>query len=900
MQKKWYILCKNENQNGRRTYVFLLKNTQRRGAPIEKEPVITMKHLAVLLKKYNCIRVRIEVGNRLTLCLRGKYGADALPDERILLSEVVYAEDYPALMSTLNDFSANGEFRAFAHFRIELENELHWAYLCCEKLDRSDGGYDGVLLDVYEYLDFVPKDRVISEFQIRQKEKLIGAEETPVTLSEIFGHEYLRKIQLPFLITGVASAIYNDRGKLICSLPEQRNVEKSGYRYIKKMPIRFNHAIGGWWCVGTNSEENVQMAEIILETMAENLSRLALSSILLYNEMENSRAVNRQLGANVEQQILINRIYSIIMEESDSDAALAQVLELSVKSLRVDRISVYLPSGEALIPALVCHYENEKGEKSTLDTFIPGHYAEILERMDMSEHYFANGSGDYPTLMTTFAVSKISGGKNGIGLLFYEIYGEERHWDYDDHRMIRSVSQAISGLVVRREMDRELEKKNRQLTRFAFYDNMLGIRNRARLDLDAEEALFQKKSGIGMAVQIVNARSLNEVFGQSYTDRLLKMICGELTRPEIGGEAVYRYSGSIFFLLLTDTDAETAQRIAQTILSRLSEPFMLDGAEQYAETAIGLAAFGPAVASSEDLYRTVLLSLYRANEYGKNSLAFVNREFLETTGAAYRLEQELRRCISDNMRGFELHFQPVYRGDALHHYESLLRWRGQREGKISPRIFMRLMEKVGLDSTIDFWVIPEACRFCKNMRERTGENIRISVNLTVHEMQSGTIPGIIQSALSRAELPPDALIAEIPEAAHIHAPTETAATLGKLKKMGVSVCVDSFGNDYLPLQLLKYSYIDMIKLSASFVTNSGDSFDAALVETTVRLAESRGIEVFVKNIEYLAQLEAAQGFGLERFQGGLLNPPRPEDEIVAELAVKIGEKPREAFQPKYF
>lgn len=849
-----------------------------------------MRDLSALLKKYNCIWVRIEIGDRLTLCVKGKYDVEDLPRQSLLLSEIVYADDFPTLMNTLSDFSTNGELRMYTHFRMELGNELHWAYLCCEKSEWDDGGYNGVLLDVYEYLDCIPNDSVISEFESRQKEKIAEHEGDPATLSDICGSEYLRKIQLPFLITGVASAIYNERGKLICSLPEQRNVEKSGYRFIKKMPIRFNHTIGGWWCVGTNSEENVQVSEIMLETMVDNLSRIAQTAILLSNEMENSRAVNRQLGANVEQQMLINRIYSIIMEESDSEKALAHILELSVKSLRVDRISVYLPSGGEHVPSLVCHYETEQGKKSDLDTYVPEHYQEIFERMDMTEHYFANGSGNLPTAMTTFAVSRISGGKNGLGLLFYEVYGEQRQWDYGDRRMMRNISQAISGLALRREMDREIEDKNRQLTRLAYYDTMLGIRNRSRLDLDTAEALSQKKSGIGMAVQILNTRSLNEVFGQSYTDRLLRMIADDLTHPNIGGDAVYRYSGSIFFLLLTDIDADEAKRIAHSILARFSEPFVIDGAEQYAEAAVGIAPFGPAITKSEDLYRAALLSLYRANEYGKNSLAFVNHEFLETTGSTYHLEQELRRCIADNMRGFELFYQPVYFGEEIHHYEALLRWHSERDGKISPRVFMRLMEKVGLDSAIDFWVIPEACRFCQRMRERTGEKARVSVNLTTREMQSGAIPGEVHSALRETELPPDALIVEIPEGAHVHAPTETAATLGRLKKMGVSVCIDSFGNEYLPLQALKYSYIDMIKIGASVVTNSGDQFDEELVRTTVRLAESRGIGVYVKNVEYLAQLEAARGFGLERFQGGLLTPPYPEKELVQKLKVRVEEE----------
>lgn len=848
-----------------------------------------MKDLSALLKKYNCIWVRIEIGERITLCVKGEYDVEDFPKNRFPLSEIVYADDFPTLMNALNVFSTNSELRMYAHFRMEMGSELHWAYLCCEKSERGDG-YDGILLDVYEYLDCIPNDSVISEFESRQKEnfeKLDRLESDPATLSDIFGAEYLRKVQLPFLITGVASAIYNERDKLICSLPEQRNVEKSDYRFIKKMPIRFNHAIGGWWCVGTNSEENVQASEILLETMAENLSRIAQTAILLSNEMENSRAVNLQLGASVEQQMLINRIYSIIMEESDSEKALSYVLKLSVKSLRVDRISVYLPSGEAHTPTLICHYETELGKNSSLDDYVPEHYEEILAQMDMTEHYFSHGRGNFPTAMTTFAVSKISGGKNGLGFLFYEIYGEPRQWGYGDRRMIRNISQAIAGLALRREMDREIEDKNRQLTRLAYYDKILGIRNRSRLDLDTAEALSRQSSGIGMAVQILNTRSLNEVFGQSYTDRLLRMIADGLTRPDIGGDAVYRYSGSIFFLLLTDMDADEAKRIAHSILARFSEPFLIDGAEQYAEAAVGVAAFGPAITKSEDLYRAALLSLYRANEYGKNSLAFVNHEFLQTTGSTYYLEQELRGCIADNMRGFELFFQPVYDGEEICHYEALLRWHSERNGKISPRVFMRLMEKVGLDSTIDFWVIPQACRFCQRMRERTGEAVRVSVNLTVREMQNGAISGEIHNALRETGLPPDALIVEIPEGAHVHAPTETAATLGRLKKMGVSVCIDSFGNEYLPLQILKYSYIDMIKIGASFVTNSGDRFDEELVKTTMHLAESRGIGVYVKNIEYLAQLEAARGFGFERFQGGLLMPPYPEREIVQKLKVRV-------------
>ncbi len=838
-----------------------------------------MKDFSALLKKYNCIWIRIESAGSFTLRVMGNYGVDDFSREPILFSEIVHMEDFPALMNTFNDFSSDSEPRLCTHFRMELESELRWAYLCCEKSGEK-GVYNGVLLDVYEYLDCIPNDSVIAEFESRQKRKISDLNSNSAALDEICGAEYLKKAQVPFLKMGILSSICDERGRLLSSQPENTDVRKSGCVFLKKAEIRFNCKLGGWWYVGTDSEENAGLAEILLTALAENLSRIAHSFILLYNEAENSRAVNRQLGTNVEQQMMINSIYSVTMEEPKSEKALMRVLEMTAQHLKVDRIAAYLPAGEERRLQLICRYETENGRNSALDGFVSAHYEEILAEMETAGNYFSQGSEKYPTEMSAFAVSKISAGENGLGLLFYQVYSGERHWDYNDRRLIRSFSQVISGLILRREMDAEIEDKNRQLTHLAYYDLMLGIRNRAKLDLDLSAALEQGKSGIVIAVQILNSRALNEVFGQSYTDRLLCMIAEYLSLPELGGESVYRFSGSIFYLLLDGGTAEMAQRTAQEIIKRFSKPFLVDGVEQYAETAVGIAAYNPSSLKTEDLYRAAALSLYRANEYGKNSFAFFSREFRSITGSAYHLEQELRRCIADDMRNFELLFQPVLQGDIVHHYEALLRWRSEKEGRVTPRVFMRMMEKVGLDSAIDLWVIPRACRFCQQMRESTGEEIRVSVNLTTHEMQCGIIPSAVQSALNETGLPPEALITEVPEDAHVLASNETAATLGRLKKMGVSVCVDSFGSEYLPLHVLKYSYVDIIKLSASFVTNSGDSFDEELVKTVVRLASSRGILVSVKNIQYEAQLEAARGYGIGCFQGELLTPPLSERDIV--------------------
>ena len=129
---------------------------------------------------------------------------------------------------------------------------------------------------------------------------------------------------------------------------------------------------------------------------------------------------------------------------------------------------------------------------------------------------------------------------------------------------------------------------------------------------------------------------------------------------------------------------------------------------------------------------------------------------------------------------------------------------------------------------------------------------------------------------------------EVPEAAHVLSYNDTASTLGKLKKLGLGICIDSFGNEYLPLHILKNSYIDMIKVSSSFVTNSGGDFDDVLLTTTFSLAASRDITICVKNIEYRTQYEAARNAGADIMQGGFLSFPATAEEILSSLSVKVG------------
>lgn len=847
-----------------------------------------MNSLSALLKKYNCIDIHIDIIGSVTLNVIGNYDGSEIVDKAFPISDFVYIDDFPLLMDRLNEFSASPLTRMYTHFRLELDKELHWAYLCCHKSSR--GGFDGVLLDAYEYLDCIPNDNVVAEFEQRQSKKISELNNNSATLEEIVGRDYLIKIQAPFLgDEHISSAILNENGRVICTADASVFFNEQDFSFIAKKEIKFNFKTGGYWVIGSDDEAAFGRAERYLSSLSESLSRIAHSIIALYNEMENSRAVNRQLGANVEEQMLVNSMQSIIMEETRAEDALERVLDLAGAYLKLDVI-IAVSDGIDENSVSCRWFSGGTDDFGTCD-YIMSNYAEIHDEFSDLDNYFSSENDKNKVLPEkgAFAVSKLIDSDGGSGLIVYGSYKETANrWSYNDRKLIRNVSQVISSIIYRCKTEREIESINRRLYNLAFYDTMLGIKNRSKLDADVNEAISYGKSGIVMAVQILNTRFLNEVFGQSYTDKLLRLIADFFSEDSIAGELVYRYSGSIMMLVLAGKDAEYALSIVHKIIDRFRLPFYVDNVEQYAEAVIGIAPYDDSTATEEDLYRSATLSLYRANEYGKNSYAFYNNEFKNAKGSAYDLETELRRCIADNMRNFEVVYQPAFSLDGgIDHFEALLRWKSDTHGNVSPKVFMQLMEKVGLDVSIDFWVLPRACAFCKRIRELLDTDVRVSINLTTHEMQSGALPAKMQNFLAEVGLDGSTIIVEIPEASHISAYNDTASTLGKLKKLGVNVCIDSFGNEYLPLNILKNSYIDAIKINSSFITNAGDSFDETLLETTVSLAKSKNVEVYVKSIEHKVQYEISRKLGVHCIQGGLFARPKTEDEIIDELTTII-------------
>ena len=127
---------------------------------------------------------------------------------------------------------------------------------------------------------------------------------------------------------------------------------------------------------------------------------------------------------------------------------------------------------------------------------------------------------------------------------------------------------------------------------------------------------------------------------------------------------------------------------------------------------------------------------------------------------------------------------------------------------------------------------------------RQGMMLRLSVNLSVQQLQHDSWLSIVEEALAASGLPPQYLDLEITESVIITHPEKAVATLVKLKQMGVSITVDDFGTGYSSLSYLARLPIQAVKIDQRFVHGlEQNRNDEAITQAIIALSHSLGLRV---------------------------------------------------------
>jgi diguanylate cyclase (GGDEF)-like protein len=451
---------------------------------------------------------------------------------------------------------------------------------------------------------------------------------------------------------------------------------------------------------------------------------------------------------------------------------------------------------------------------------------------------------------------------------------------------VGNYQRTLEDKVVQRT--KELEVATAHAYKLAQHDILTGLPNRALLNQRLKQILAQsQRNGTHVACLFLDFdhfKRINDTLGHDAGDQLLQSVAQRLTTAVRESDTVARLGGDEFVVILPGLDPAHATFETMTVLARVREsflaPFRLADQTPTLTCSIGVSMYPLDANDSVTLIKQADTAMYAAKEVGRNAYRFYTADMNARVQARLQLETDMRRGLLNNE--FFLAYQPQIdmqtgRPCAV---EALLRWRDPVRGVIAPSEFIPIAEESGMIQALGARVLRDACRQVVQWH-RKGVMLRLSVNLSVQQLQHDSCLAIVEEALGASGLAPQYLDLEITESVIITHPDRAVATLAKLKERGISITVDDFGTGYSSLSYLARLPIHAVKIDQRFVHGlEHNRNDVAITQAIIALSHSLGLRVIAEGVETAAQFDFLKESGCEAAQGFLIARPLEEREFL--------------------
>lgn len=471
-----------------------------------------------------------------------------------------------------------------------------------------------------------------------------------------------------------------------------------------------------------------------------------------------------------------------------------------------------------------------------------------------------------------FALNKIPSERlREPGGLIVELVGQRRSGERFDLECSLSSWDAADGIQYGAVL-RDVSVRKRQQERIrhlAERDQVTGLANRNSLLTALAGAAHSRTL---MLVSVDRLRDISDLHGSAFGDALMRAVADRLDGFAPDAELIARLAEDEFAIILTDGEPLPQAR-AEGIIEAFRAHLTGSGnSSRRISVSIGLAGADGAI-SAEEIVGNAHFALAKAKASG--TVVHYQPAMREAVKAREALEAELRRALA---RGeFELFYQPqiALRGGRIVGAEALIRWRHPQRGYISPGEFLPVVNMTSLSEGVAAFVLDSACRQAAAWQQR-GQPIRIGVNLTQSQFQTGGLIADVARALRDHSLDPRLLELEVTEDIILDSGQNAQTILAGLRELGVKIAFDDFGTGYGSLTYLKAFPLDTIKIDQTFVNSlQPGSDDAAIVSATISLGHALGLSVIAEGIETEATAKMLAKLGCDEGQGYLIGKPVP-------------------------
>jgi diguanylate cyclase (GGDEF)-like protein len=233
------------------------------------------------------------------------------------------------------------------------------------------------------------------------------------------------------------------------------------------------------------------------------------------------------------------------------------------------------------------------------------------------------------------------------------------------------------------------------------YDVLTGTPNRVRFaDLLEQGIVKARQSGsltAVLAIDIDRFKLVNDAFGFSAGNDVLRAIAERLTTTVGGGGAVARIGSDEFGIALHNlAGPQDIGAAVERIMSNVGQPIMLRGEELVLSLAVGVSVYPADGESAEKLLGNANIALSKAKSEGRNNYQFFTQNITTTASESMLMEKRLNSALKNEE--YLVYYQPYVDMTTrrIGGAEALIKWKSDKHGMVAPKKFIPVLEDSGM------------------------------------------------------------------------------------------------------------------------------------------------------------------------------------------------------------
>lgn len=517
--------------------------------------------------------------------------------------------------------------------------------------------------------------------------------------------------------------------------------------------------------------------------------------------------------------------------------------------------------------------EEEQLENTGVVTLFPGENAYALYFTEAAPDAFQSNLRAYleqvsPAEVTGLLMASVETPPNTQGM----------YWTMGAMGAALLVMAAVLLLTVRRYRRRLKESQQNVET-----DETTGLGNMEYLERYYKQYINDKNRILYQAVYFyVDTDRLRRLSSGQETDEFLRycaVVLGEYTQD---GDILAKVSEHGFIMLKLTGGTDKTDAWLTAILDRIHDYAKLYGKPYETNIYAGIYALR---AEDRDLNEIIFQASQGAYGAEKEDCRYLrcSKGMMDQFMQERHLQASIEQAFAQKEFQLYIQFYVDAANFAVVGGEALSRWKHPQKGVLLPSMFIPLMEREKMISRLDYYCLKEVCFFLKGLLKEGVDTFFVSCNFSRDTFAAADFVQKVQEIMNGFTFPRELLILEITESVSVRNAAQIRQNIIALKKYGVRVALDDFGEGFTSFYDLQKYPIDGIKLDKGLVDHVTTPIGTAILKAMIQVGHELNMTILAEGVETDEQVRAQQEIHCDVIQGFRFSHPMPQWEANAQI-----------------